>query len=157
MNMKSTLAMCATALLVACAPLQHAPAPRASLAEDVAAFLSDYLAAMAARDAGKIRQAFVADERLAWLEDGKVRYRSVDEVVASLAALPAGAALRTELKDLRVVQVSQTAAHAWADFRTSVGEGASGFSFGGAISFTLERQGTNWKIVGGHTSSPSRR
>jgi hypothetical protein len=137
--------------------MQQAPAPAPGVTEDVAAFLTDYLAAIGTRDATKIRAAYVADDRFVWIEDGKVRYRRADEVIAGLAMFPAGSAIRTELKDLTVVPVSQSAAHAWATFRTSVGEGVSGFTFGGAISLTLARHGASWKVVGGHTSSPGRR
>ena len=157
MNAKSIVAACAAALLVACAPFQKAPVSASRVTEEVAAFLTEYLAAIGARDATKIRTAYVADDRFVWIEDGKVRYRKADEVIASLAMFPPGSAIRTELKDLTVVQVSESAAHAWATFRTSVREGPSGFAFGGAISLTLEREGASWKIVGGHTSSPSRR
>lgn len=157
MNKQSLDDACAAGLLVACAPLQRAPAPTPGFTEDVAAFLTDSLAAIGARDASKIRAAYVADDRFVWIEDGHVRYRRADEVIAGLAMFPAGSAIRTELKDLTVVPVSQSAAHAWATFRTSVGEGASGFTFGGAISFTLERHGASWRLVGGPTSSPGRR
>ena len=157
MSAKLIIATFAAALLVACAPLQQAPAPMPRITEEVATFLNNYLSAIGSRDATKIRAAYVEDDRFVWIEDGKVRYRKIDEVLASLAMFPAGSAIRTELKDLTVVPISQSAAHAWATFRTSVGEGSSGFAFGGAISFTLERHGDSWKIVGGHTSSPSRR
>lgn len=157
MNTKPVIAACTAVLLVACAPLQQASPTSPRPSEEVAAFLTDYLTAIAARDATKIRAAYVSDDRFVWIEDGKVRYRKVDEVLSSLAMFPAGSAIRTELKDLTVVPVSQSAAHAWATFRTTVGDGLSGFAFGGAISFTLERQSGSWRIVGGHTSSPSRR
>ena len=156
MKAKSIAAVCAAALLVACAPLQQTTAASATLTQEVTAFLADYLAAIGARDAAKIRTACVADERFVWIEDGKVRYRKADEVIASLAMFPSGSAIRTEVKDLTIVRVGQSAAHAWGTFRTSVGDGPSGFAFGGAISFTLEREGASWKIVGGHTSSPRR-
>ena len=155
MRVKSIVTLCAAVLLVACAPLHPAPGP--ALRAEVDAFLSNYLAAIGSRDAARIRAAYVADDRFVWMEDGRVRYRKVDDVLASLAMFPAGSAIRTELKDLAVVPVGPSGAHAWASFRTSIGEGPSGFAFGGAISFTLERHGTSWKIVGGHASSPSRR
>lgn len=148
---------CAAVFLVACAPLPQAPASSSMLQDEVTAFLKAYSAAISSRDAARIRNSYVADDRFVWIEDGKVRYRKVDEVLAGLATFPAGSPIRTEFKDITVVPLSQSAAHAWATFRTSVGEGSTGFSFGGAISFALERQGTEWKVVGGHTSSPSRR
>ena len=157
MSTKLIIATFSAALFVACAPLKQAPAPMPRVTEEVATFLNNYLSAIDSRDAANIRAAYVGDDRFVWIEDGKVRYRQVDEVLASLAMFPAGSAIRTELMDLTVVPISQSAAHAWATFRTSVGEGPSGFSFGGAMSLTLERDGNSWKIVGGHTSSPSRR
>lgn len=156
--MKSMLMATAALLFVACVPLRQTAAPAPVVSEqEVSAFLSDYLDAIGSRDAARIRAALVSGDRLAWIEEGKVTYRSADEVIAGLAAFPAGSAIRTELTDLNVAPVGQSGAHAWASFRTTVGEGASGFSFGGAISFMLERDGKSWKIVGGHTSSPRRR
>jgi hypothetical protein len=157
MRTSGWIAAFAAVFLVACAPLQPAPPVQANLKGEVAAFLEQYLAAISSRDAEKLRNAYVADDRFAWIEDGKVRYRQVDEVLASLAAFPAGSPIRTELTDLTVVPAGGSAAHAWASFKTTVGEGSRAFSFGGAISFALERTGNSWKIVGGHTSSPSRR
>ena len=158
MNTASALVFCTAALLTACAPLPPAaPSSSANLKSEVAAFLDDYVSAVGSRDAARIRNAYVTDDRFVWIEDGKVRYRKVDEVLASLSTFPPAATIRTELKDVSVVAVGPSAAHAWATFRTSVNQGQSGFAFGGAISFVLERQGTSWKVVGGHTSSPGQR
>jgi hypothetical protein len=157
MRASTWIAPFAAVFLIACSPLQTAPPAQPNLKGEVATFLEQYLAAISSRDAANIRNAYVNDDRFVWIEDGKVRYRQVDEVLASLAAFPAGSSIRTELADLTVVPVGESTAHAWASFRTTVGEGQRAFSFGGAISFTLERTGKSWKIVGGHTSSPSRR
>ena len=157
MKIGSWLALSAALSLVACTPMQPAVHAPTGLKNEVAAFLDGYLAAIASRDAAKIRKAYIADDRFVWIEDGKVRYRSVDDVLSSLAAFPADSPIRTELSDLAVVALGQGAAHAWASFKTSVGEGRGGFSFGGAISFTLERDGNSWRVVSGHTSSPARR
>lgn len=142
--------------LGACAPLLSPP-PAPDVERGVEAFLVDYLAAIGARDAARIRDAYVADGRFIWMEDGEPRYRSAVEVLAALENFPPGSALRTELKDLTVVPVGHGAAHAWAGFRTTIGEGPTAFSFGGTMSFTLERQGTSWKVVAGHSSTPRRR
>lgn len=155
---RSLLLVAVASWIVACAPLRPAAAPAPVVSkQEVSELLTDYLAAISSRDAARIRAALVTGERLAWIEDGKVSYRSADAVIAGLAAFPAGTAIRTELADLDVVPVGVSGAHAWALFRTTVGEGAAAFSFGGAISFMLERDGDSWKIVGGHTSSPRRR
>lgn len=147
----------AASLLTACA--HHPPAPTAppNLKGEVAAFLDGYFAAVGSRDEAKIRQSYVADDRFAWVEDGKVRYRRVEDVLTSLASFPPGTPIRTELSDLAVAPVGNSGAHAWASFRTTVGAGSSAFSFGGAITLVLERDANRWRVVGGHTSSPSRR
>jgi hypothetical protein len=155
MRVSTWFALVATSLLIACAPLE--PARPASLRDEVSAFLTGYFEAIGARDAAKIREAYVADDRFVWIEDGKVRYRRVEDVLSSLATFPADSPIRTELADLSVVSVGPVAAHAWATFKTTVGEGAKAFTFGGAISFVLEREGNKWRVVSGHTSSPSRR
>ena len=158
MNTVPALAVCAAALLSACAPLQPAaPSSSAKLNDEVTMFLNDYVSAVSSRDSARIRSVYVTDDRFVWIEDGKVRYRNVADVLASLSTFPPGATIRTQLKDISVVPVGASAAHAWATFRTSVNQGSSGFAFGGAISLALERQGTSWKVVGGHTSSPGQR
>jgi hypothetical protein len=138
------------------APAVVAPAaadPRPS----VEAFLQGYLGALERREEAALRSAYVADGRFSWLEDGKLRYRSADEVVAALKGFAPGARVRTELAGLTVVPLGPQGAYAWANFRTTVGTPPSGFAFGGAITFVLERRGDTWAIVGGHTSSEGRR
>lgn len=122
--------------------------------EGVAAFLEDYLNAIDDRDTVRLRDAYVDDGRFVWIEDGEARYHSADEIMASLASFPADSRIRTELSDLSVVPVGESAAHAWAAFTTSVGSGPGSFSFSGAISFVVERIDGSWTLVGGHTSSP---
>jgi len=126
-------------------------------ANEVASFLNEYLAAIDARDSDIIGRAYVDDGRFVWIEDGEVRYRSADEILANLGSFPASSAIRTELSDLVVVPLGGAGAHAWATFSTTVGTGPGSFSFGGAISFVLERENGSWKLVGGHTSSPTGR
>lgn len=124
---------------------------------EVRIFLEQYMEALSARDADRIRAVLVEDGRFAWVEDGEVRYRSATDLLAGLQQFPPDTDLRTVLSDLVVVPVGETGAHAWARFRTTIGEGPDGFSFGGAISFVLERQTGSWKLVGGHTSAPGSR
>lgn len=124
-------------------------------ANEVASFLNEYLAAVDARDSDIIGRAYADDGRCVWIDDGEVRYRSADEILTSLDSFPASSAIRTELSDLVVVPVGGAGAHAWATFSTTVGTGPGSFSFGGAISFVLERENDSWKLVGGHTSSPT--
>jgi ketosteroid isomerase-like protein len=147
------------ALLAACtSPVPEAgPVSSPDPVAEVTAFLGEYLAAVDARDADAIGRAYVEDDRFIWIEDGRVRYRSAEEIMASLGALPSGSAIRTELSDVEVVPVGVSGAHAWSTFTTTVGTGPSSFSFGGAISFVLERENGRWRLAGGHTSSSTGR
>ena len=124
------------------------------LSQEVETFLQQYMDAAASGDADAIRDTLVDDGRFAWVEDGAVRYRSAEEVLKGLASLPPNAEITTELKDLEVVAAGTSGAHAWGTFTTTLGSGEQAFSFGGAISFVLERTEDGWKLVGGHTSSP---
>jgi SnoaL-like domain len=159
MNAKrdSVAALVAITLLSACAAIQPAGTAQAGLKNEVASFLQGYLVAIDRRDSVAIRGAFIADDRFVWIEDGRARYRHVGDVLSGLASFPAGSPIRTELFDLSVAPVGAAGAHAWASFKTTVGEGSQAFAFQGAISFVLERDGTRWRIVSGHTSSPGRR
>lgn len=144
-------------LFTACTASDPDSSSSVDTADEVAAFLEEYLAAVDARDATVIGRSYVADDRFVWIEDGEVRYRSAEEILASLSAFPAGSAIRTELSDLVVVPLGVTGAHAWATFTTTVGTGPGSFAFGGAISFVLERGDGSWRLAGGHTSSPTGR
>ena len=144
--------------LTGCAVSQHTSSgPGAVDVSAVPAFLAQYLKAVEARDEITIRDSYASSDRFAWLEDGKVRYRSADEVLAGLKSIPAATPIRTTLTDLVVVPVGSNAAHARASFSTTMGTPPSAFTFGGAITFVLEYHAGAWKIVAGHTSSPSRR
>lgn len=133
----------------ACAPPSE---PHPDTAAQVEETLDRYLTAISARDTTAIRNVMVPDGRVVWLENGEIRYRSVDEVLASVAALAPDAPLETRVEGLEVVPVGVRGAHAWARFETTVGSGEEGFSFAGVFSFVLERVDDRWRIVGGHSS-----
>lgn len=142
----------ASAAALACdAPPSARPDAGEDLQAQVRGTIERYVHGVETRDTTAIRAAFVQDGRLAWLEGGEVRYRSVDAMLASLAGFPADAAVRTRLDDLTIVPVGSDGAHAWARFETTV-SGPGGFSFEGALSLVLERTADGWRIVGGHTS-----
>ena len=147
----------ALALLVACGPSEP-PADAGGGAVDAAevgAVLLHYLEAVERRDTAALRALYAADGRFVWIEDGAVRYRSADDVLAGLAAFPAGTPLRTVVGEVEVAPVAGGGVHAWTPFTTRVGEGEGAFTFRGMLSFVLERDGEGWRIVGGHTSTAS--
>jgi hypothetical protein len=114
---------------------------------EVVAAVEAYTRATEARDEAGIRAALIDDGRYAWYEGGELRYRSADDVVASLAMFPPDQVIRTTLSELRVTPLGARGAWVNAGFQTEVGNGA--FAFGGHITFVLERTEAGWKIVGG--------
>lgn len=91
-----------------------------------------------------------------WIEEGVVRYHSAEEADESLAGLGAMASSTTlTLSDLTVTALGPEAAVATCHFVQEVGiEGGAGFSFAGAMTIVLRREGGRWLFVSGHTSSP---
>jgi len=130
-------------------------APEAEAAADapeVAAFLLRHLEALEARDSARLRQMYAP--RFVWLEDGAVRYRNVQEVLAGRDAFPAESRLRTVIGEVEALPAGPGAVHAWTPFATTLGEGPQAFTFSGVLSYVLERRPTGgWIIVGGHTST----
>lgn len=119
--------------------------------------LGDYLAALEARDTAAIRAAIRDDGRFAWLEDGTMRYWSVDAILTGLEAFPPEMPISTRTEEITVVPVGERGAHAWTGFTTMIGEGEGAYVFGGMLSFVLERGDDGWRVVGGHTSSAGER
>ena len=144
-------ALVASAALACDRPPSARPGAAADVEAEVRETIERYIRGVETGDTSAVRAAFVDDGRLAWLEGGDVRYRSVDAMLAALAGFPPDATLRTHLEDLTIVPVGSDAAHAWARFETTV-SGPEGFSFAGALSLVLVRTAEGWRIVGGHSS-----
>lgn len=119
----------------------------------VADFLKVYRTALDERDAAVLPTLYVDDERFEWLENGEVRYRSAEEVIASLASFPPEMRVESAYADTSVQCVGEDGAAVSMSFETTIGEGESAFAFTGAISMTLERSDEVWRIVNGHTST----
>jgi len=135
---------------------ETSPPPAATnLEAEVAVFLDAYLDAIGSRDTATLRIQLADSPRYVWVENGAVRYRSVDEMLEGLGSFPADMPIETDLSRLHVAAVGGNGAHAAASFETRVGEGQGAFTFGGIITFVLERHDDTWRIVGGHVSSPS--
>jgi len=127
-------------------------AETAGSAPEVAAFLLRHLEALEARDSAQLRQMYAPT--FVWLEDGAVRYRRVEELLASLESFPAETRLRTVIGEVEALPAGPGAVHAWTPFATTLGEGPEAFTFSGVLSYVLERRPTGgWIIVGGHTST----
>ncbi len=94
---------------------------------------------------------------LRWVEDGAVRYRSGTEVREALAALGSTVRPQTAYEDVEITPLAPGLASVVMGFTTQLGDSlAGGFSFGGMITMTLVHRPEGWRILNGHTSTPSR-
>lgn len=79
--------ICVLACGPAAEPPQSVEEPSRSLSagaeEEVGKFLDSYRLAIEARDSPRLRTMYVDDGRFEWIEDGEIRYRSPDEVLAT--------------------------------------------------------------------------
>ena len=148
--MKRVLAVFLMVGVLGCGVVDEARPP---LSDEVAGFLESYLLSLETRDGAALRTFYADGDRFEWIEDGEIRYRSADEVLAGLAALPSDAAIHTEYENRTVIPVGTDGARVSARFRTVIGEGPAAFEFGGMMTMVLEKGPTGWRIVGGHTSS----
>ena len=152
--MKKVLAVFFAMGVLGCGGIEKAGrSPSDDFEDAVAGFLDSFLLAIETRDAAVLKAMYVADGRFAWIEDGEIRYRSPDDVLAGLASLPADAAIRTEYDGREITPVGDAGARVSMRFRTVIGEGPSAFAFGGMMTMVLENGPSGWRIVGGHTSS----
>ena len=144
--------------VLAAAVFACAPAPPgthvAAVEAEVTDFLTEYNAAFAESDTARIRALYVSGERLVWLEDGAVKYRSVAEIFESLAALPPGLRVSTQLSDVEIQALAANAATVSAEFSSEFASAdGEGFAFGGALSMVLARTADGWRVLSGHTST----
>lgn len=101
---------------------------------------------------------YADDSRFRWVANGVVEARSVDEIRKHFLALPAGTRVETTYQDPEITPLTPGVAEVLTQFETRlVDPKGGGFSFGGILSMTLVDRGDGWKILNGHSSSPSRR
>jgi len=160
-----SLRIVAITTLFAVAGFSLAAEPQArevSIEEEIGAFLEQYNEALSTRDPEAIRALYVTDHRFAWFEEGKLRYPSPDAILKSLAGFPASMTIATTFENLRVIplgtqneRLSATASVSFVTHISSAEDAANSFTFNGIITLVLERSKGQWRIINGHTSSPS--
>ena len=153
--MKRALAFSVLLGSLGCADVEEASPPlRGRIEGEIGEFLDSYRLAVEIRNDSLLRTLYADDGRFEWIEDGEIRYRSPEEVLAALAGLPSDMVIRTEYQRVGVFPLGDSGARVAMQFRTVMGEGQSAYRFGGMISMALEKGPTGWRIVGGHTSTP---
>lgn len=147
---------CVLALSLAAGGCSTAPVATASnsgVHAETLAFLDRWNAALAAQDRAAIRAAYTSSDQFQWFEDGKLRYKSADEVMAALNQFPPGTKLRTALSNVTTRALSDRLVHASADFQTQVTMPNGTFEFGGVFTMVLERTENGFVFINGHTST----
>lgn len=78
-NPVASFAILVSALALGCTPSEDRAADADRL-PGAAAFVRGYVAAVDSRDGKILTEMYVDDDRFVWIENGAVRYRSVDEI-----------------------------------------------------------------------------
>lgn len=165
--MSDPLMRCALALMicVAAGGGAHARQVQEMTQEQAAAVRSGVQAALdSCREhaaAGRweaMLRLYADDARFRWVANGVVEARSVEEIRKNFLTLPAGTRVETTYQDPEITPLAAGVAQVLTRFQTRlVDPKGGGFSFGGILSMTLVDRGDGWKILNGHSSSPSRR
>lgn len=93
-----------------------------------------------------------------WMEDGEVRYHSVDEIGNALANMPPGLRIESVHEDLEVTPLAPGLAWVVMRYQTAfVDSTGPTFSFRGGVTMVVEHGSSGWQILGGHASSPQPR
>lgn len=130
----------------------HAAAMRDSVQETLTRF-RHY---SATRQWDSLVTLYANDARFRWAENGVVRYRSPSLIREALSSLSSEMRIETTYHDTEIIPIEPGAASVVTLFRTRfVGSAGPSFEFGGAITMTLIHQPAGWRILNGHTSSPT--
>lgn len=125
---------------------------------EVQEFVNHYIDVLEGRDPERVRDLYVTDHRFAWFTDGERAYKSVDDLLASLAGLErAGMTLTTTLSATNVVVLAPALASVSTRFETTGWVEDGEFAFSGIITMLVERSESGWRVIRGHTSTPGGR
>lgn len=146
---------CVIGGVAACAPSPGLDnAHRAAVRDSVLNFLATFRGYSEAGAWDSLLALYADTPSFRWVEDGQVRYHSVQEIRDALAGMPPGLRIETVHEDLEVTPLVPGLAWIVMRFRTEfVDSTGPTFSFGGGITMVVEHGSTGWRIVGGHASS----
>jgi muconolactone delta-isomerase len=134
------------------------PDQAAAVRAGVQAMLDSYRELGAAGRWEALLRLYADDARFRWVANGVVEARSVEEIRKHFLALPPGARVETTYQDTEITPLAPGIAQVLTHFETRLVDAkGGGFGFGGVLAMTLVDRGDGWKILNGHSSSPSRR
>lgn len=125
--------------------------------------VADFLATWAEwpREGGwdRLVNRYADDPSFTWVEDGSVRYGSVEEVRAGFESVRASfSEARTEFTEPSIASLAPGLAHVASRFRTTLTrEEGPDVEFGGAMTMTVTHTDDGWKVLRGHVSSERQR
>ncbi len=128
-----------------------------ALRDSVAHFLDVYQERSATGARDSLLEMY-SEGTLRWVEDGQVRYRSVQDIADALGALPPEARIESVYSDVEILPLAPGTAWVVMGFQSKfVDPTGPTFAFGGTITMVLSHQAAGWQIVAGHASSPRSR
>ncbi len=99
-------------------------------------------------------QFYADDPRFYWMENGEVKYSSLEEIASALKQLAQYGPGLFEYGEPNIILLCSDVASLSTTFKTTFGEeGKSGFSFSGALTATLIKTGSGWQFLFGHSST----
>ena len=151
----------ALVLLAACnrGSIELSEAHAAALRDSVQATLVAFRQYSAAGQWDSLVRLYADDPHFRFVENGAVRYHSVDEIRRALASIPAGTRIETTHEGTEISPVAPGVASVATQFHTRFidSTGATAFSFGGAATLTLVHRPDGWRILNGHSSTAAPR
>lgn len=149
--------LAAVLLCTGCAPDSTAfpPAHQAALADSVREVMAELERLWARAALDSVGALYSTSDSFRFYEEGRLRYSSSDGVREALAEIPAGIHLTTVYDDVQVLPLAAGRALANATFRTEARDpdGATVFSFEGAVTVLWVREADGWRIASGHSST----
>lgn len=136
------------------------PESRSAAIEDsVATFLATWAEGTQEGRWDRLVDRYADDPSFVWVEDGRVRYRSLEGIRAGFDDLRASFSdARTEFVEPSITSLAPGLVHVVTQFRTTLTrEDGPEVQFGGAMTMTVSQTGDGWKVLQGHMSSERQR
>ena len=138
-------------------PTSLTPAHASAIVDSVRTTLDELLGYSAAGKWDSMLVIYDDTPGFRWVEQGVVVARSVADIRKGFAGFPPGMRVVTTVHDPDIAAVAPGAASVVTKFETKmVDSSGKGFSFGGILALTMVHRAGGWRILTGHSSSPSR-
>lgn len=131
----------------------------AAIKDSLTSFLSTWSEETQQDGWNRLVGRYADDEDFAWVEDGQIRYTSVEAIRAGIDELKASfSGVQTEFIKPSITPLAPGMANITTRFRTTLRrEGGPNIRYGGAMTMTALNTGDGWKILQGHTSTERQR